>query len=252
MKRTFHEVTVAQRQLLTPGMVRVTFAGDDLATFRSTGIGDEYLRLFFPDDATGELVLPHIDDNGVWTHPEGKPPVRCATYTVRRFDAGARQMDIDFVVHAGGVASEWAQSAEPGCRMVINNPRGLYIPPDDIEWQLLLADATGLPALARLVEQTPSHVESLIFIEVATAADEQELPYHPAARITWLHGSGNGLGPSRLDTVARAAELPDTPGYIWAASEQQVVRRLRKYVRQELNMPPERQKLVAYWIETSQ
>lgn len=252
MSRTFHQVTVADRRFLTPGMVRLTFAGDDLGSFSSTGIGDEYLRLFFPDHETGELVLPVIDENGHWTYPEGKPPVRCATYTVRRFDAEARQMDIDFVVHEGGVASEWAQSARLGDRMVINSPRGLYAPPADIHWQLLMADATGLPALARLLEQTPRHIKSRIFVEVATAEDEQELPHHPAATVTWVHGSGNGVGPSRLEEIVRAVQLPENPGYIWVASEQKVVRAIRKYIRQDLKLAADAYKLVAYWIEKRQ
>lgn len=252
MSRTFHQVTVADRRMLTPGMVRLTFAGDDLATFRSTGIGDEYLRLFFPDEETGELVLPIIDENGSWTYPEGKPPVRCATYTVRRFDAEARRMDIDFVVHEGGIASEWAQSARPGDQMVINSPRGLYVPPADMQWQLLIADATGLPALARLLEQTPRDIKSRIFVEVATAADEQRLPEHPGATVTWLHGCGNGMAPSRLEEIVRSVQLPAAPGYIWVAGEQKAVRAIRKYVRQELKLPADRYKLVAYWIEKRQ
>ena len=40
------EVITARR--LTPGMVRVTFGGEDLSRFATTGVGDEYLRVFFP------------------------------------------------------------------------------------------------------------------------------------------------------------------------------------------------------------
>jgi NADPH-dependent ferric siderophore reductase len=249
MSRTFHEVTVASSRLLSPGMLRLTFSGQELAEFKSTGIGDEYLRLFFPDEATGELVLPIIDEEGRWTYHEGKPPVRCATYTVRRFDAKACELDIDFVVHDGGLACEWARKAEPGHRMVINNPRGLYEPPADIRWQFLMADATGLPAVARLLEQTPPEVECRVILEVASKADEQTLPYHPAANVTWLHGSGNGVAPSRLAEVFHAVPLPSSPGYIWVAGEQKAVRTIRKHVRQVLNLPASRYKLVGYWID---
>ncbi len=249
MSRTFHEVTVANRRLLSPGMLRLTFSGEELAEFKSTGIGDEYLRLFFPDEATGELVLPIIDEEGRWTYHEDKPPVRCATYTVRRFDQGARELDIDFVVHDGGLACEWARKAEPGHRMVINNPRGLYEPPSDMRWQLLMADATGLPAVARLLEQTPPEVECRVILEVASRADEQSLPHHPAANVTWLHGSGNGVAPSRLAEIFRAVPQPASPGYIWVAGEQKAVRAIRKHVRQDLKLPANRYKLVGYWID---
>ena len=32
-------------------------------------------------------------------------------------------------------------------------PRGLYAAPDDVEWQLLVADITGVPALARILRR---------------------------------------------------------------------------------------------------
>lgn len=243
----FHEATVLSRVHLTPGMVRLTFGGDGLAEFKTTGIGDEYLRLFFPNEKTGKLHLPHITEDGRWTYPDGQDAIRYSTYTVRRFRQETGEVDIDFVVHDGGLASEWAQRANPGDRITINNPRGLYTPPDDIVWQLLVADATGLPALSRLLEQTPRHVQSRVFVEVAEMDHEQALPPHPGATVTWLHRSGNGVAPSRMGEVVRAVPLPATPGYVWVAGEQKVVRAIRKFVRQELKLPPERYELVGYW-----
>lgn len=247
-KTQFHEATVTERRMLTPGMVRLTFSGDGLAAFRSTGIGDEYIRLFFPDEATGELLLPVIDDEGRWTFPDDKPP-RYSTYTVRRFDEARRQLDVDFVVHSGGLASEWAQAVDAGDRIVINNPRGLYEPPAGLRWQLLLADATGLPALARLLEQTPHHVGSRVFVEVADDAHEQALPHHPRARVTWLHGSGNGIGPSRLARLFPHVPLPEGSGYLWAAAEQTAIRAIRRHARGLPAFQDGRSKLIAYWID---
>lgn len=252
MGRTFFNLSVKERRLLSPGMVRVTFAGEELSEFSSTGIGDEYLRLFFPNEESGEVVLPIIDGEGRWTYQEGKPPVRCATYTVRRFCPDERELDIDFVVHEGGVAGTWAQSAAPGNPMTINRPRGLYELPEDAAWQLLMADATGIPALARLLEDTPPYITSRIVIEIAAAEHRQPLPDHPGATVTWLEASGNGISPSRLEAAFRAMNLPSTPGYIWVAAEQKPVRAIRKHVRQTLKMPAERYRLVAYWIEAKQ
>ena len=247
MSTIFHEATVLSRQQLSPGMIRLTFGGEGLSRFRSTGIGDEYLRLFFPNEETGKLHLPHISDDGRWTYPDGQDAIRCAPYTVRRFQPEQGVLDIDFVVHKGGVASEWAQRAGPGDRVTMNNPRGLYTPPADMVWQLLVADATGLPALSRIIEQTPAHVQSRVFVEVATAQDELVLPAHPGATVTWLHRSGNGVAPSRMGEVVQAVPLPQTPGYVWVAGEQRVVRAIRKFVRGELKLPAERYELVGYW-----
>lgn len=246
--RAFHEAIVVRRALLTPGMVRLTFAGEGLSAFRSTGIGDEYVRLFFPDPATGELVLPQIDGDGRWTWPAERERVRYSTYTVRRFDRQAAELDIDFVLHEGGMASDWAMGAQPGERIVINSPRGLYEPPDDLRWQVLLADATGLPAVSRLLEQTPAHVASHVVIEVAEEAHAQPLPNHPLANVTWVYGSGNGIAPSALKHAFSLMPSAEGTGYLWAGAEQKVIRDLRRLARDMPAFRDDRHKLVAYWI----
>jgi NADPH-dependent ferric siderophore reductase len=249
MKPMFHQATVLSRQQLTPGMLRVTFGGDGLGEFASTGIGDEYLRLFFPNEQTGKLHLPHITPEGRWTYPDGQDAIRCSTYTVRRYRADPVEIDVDFVIHEGGLACTWAQSAQIGDKVTINRPRGLYTPPRDMVWQLLVCDATGLPALARILEQTPRHIDSRVFVELARAEDEQALPVRPGTKVTWLHRSGNGVAPSRMGEVIRAVPLPATPGYIWVAGEMKVVRAIRKYVRQDLKLEAGRYELVGYWTD---
>lgn len=51
-----------------------------------------------------------------------------------------------------------------------------------------------------------------------------------------------------MGEVIRAVPLPATPGYVWVAGEQKVVRSIRKFVRGELKLPAERYELVGYWI----
>ncbi|MDF2999141.1 MAG: NADPH-dependent ferric siderophore reductase [Xanthobacteraceae bacterium] len=244
---SFHEITVARREWLTPGMVRLSFTGEDLSGFRSTGIGDEYVRLFFPDPVTGERVLPEIDAEGRWTFPAEPERVRYSTYTVRHFDVEARELHIDFVVHEGGMASEWAIAAQPGMSVVINSPRGLYAPPNGLSWQVLLADATGLPAVGRLLAQTPAHVASHIVVELGSEAHAQSLPYHPLAEVTWIFGRGNGVAPSALDHALPSIPLGAGVGYLWAGAEQKAARRIRNLARRMPAFGEGRQKVVAYW-----
>ncbi len=244
----FYEVTVRGKTMLSPGMVRLTFGGADLERFAATGKPDEYLRLFFPNPETGRLHLPAISDEGRWTYPDGgQKAIRCSTYTVRAHRRDPAEIDIDFVVHDGGTASDWAQKAVPGDRITINRPHGIYDPPADIDWQLLVADATGIPAVARILEQTPAGVQSRVFLEVAEPGHEQALPAHPAATVTWLV-AGNGIGPSQLEAILRSVPMPQTPGYLWVAGEHKAVRAARRLVRQEMKWPAERYEIVAYWI----
>lgn len=253
MTNTFFTATVLAKRMLTPGMIRLTLGGEGLKQFESTGVPDEYLRLFFPNEETGRVHLPLISADGRWTYPDGGiDALRYSTYTIRHARPDTGEIDIDFVVHDGGIACSWALAAGIGDEITINSPHGLYDPPKDMVWQLLVADATGLPAVARIIEQTPEHVQSRVFIEVAAADHEQELPYHPHAQVTWLHRSGNGIAPSRMADAVRSMPPAATPGYVWVAGEQRVVRAIRKFVRQDLKLPPERFKLVGYWTHDNE
>ena len=155
------------------------------------------------------MSLPFATDNGGWDWPEGaaKSPLR--TYTVRdiRRDGGQVEVDIDFVVHDGGIAATWAQRAAPGDVVGLNSPNPLYDPPEDLDWQFLIADQAGLPAAGRLLAATPAHVRTKVVIEVPDAEHQQPLPTGPHIDVTWIHG-GNGHGPSRLDEVVRSAPTP--------------------------------------------
>lgn len=138
---------------LSPTLRRVVLGGQGLAGYRTTGVGDEYIRLLFPAEGTKEPVLPTITAGALDYGSIDLNLLR--TYTVRRFDADRGQVTVDFVVHGHGVATTWARRAIPGDLVGLNSPTGLYDPPADLAWQVLVADLAGLPALARLLEQTP-------------------------------------------------------------------------------------------------
>lgn len=239
-----HQATVLATRLVTPGMVRVTLGGEGMAGWRSTGVGDEYVRLFFPDPQTGEMVLPQVDDRGLWRWPEGKNPSHTVCYTARRVREG--EIDVDFVAHVGGRASDWAQGAKPGDRILLGSPRGLYAAPADAKWQLFVCDETGLPALGRLLEQLPAGVEARAVVELSEASRQQVFESAADVKIVWLV-SGNGHGPSRLEEAVRSIRVPEVPAYAWVAAERKTAQPLRKYFRHELGWPAERYSVVNYW-----
>lgn len=240
--------TVLGRRMVSPGMVRVTLGGEGLAGLKTTGVGDEYVRLFFPDPETGELVLPRVDAQGFWKYPEGKKPAHCECYTIRYARPG--EVDLDFVVHEHGRASEWAQACEPGDTIIMREPYGIYEAPADAKWQLFVCDATGLPALGRLLEGLDAGVEARAIVEVPDATHEQVFETRAALKLVWLHGSGNGLAPSKLEDAVRSMNLPtDREVYVWVASEARAVRPIRKYLRHELKWPATRYSITGYWTD---
>lgn len=245
-----HRVEVERVERLTPGMIRVVFRGAGLDGFVSTGVGDEYLRLFLPPEGFAEPVLPEGTPDGYWRFPEGADTV-VRTYTVRGWDPAQRRLTIDFVVHDGGVAATWAMGAAPGHVVGVNTPKALYAAPAELAWQLLVADATGLPAALRLAEQAPAGVRTRVVIEVPGPGHEQAVELPDGVELAWVHG-GNGHAPSRVADIVRAAELPEGPGYVWVAGEARATRHVRKYLRHELRLPSSSYKVVGYWTENSE
>lgn len=241
--RVFRAVVLRVEEL-TPSLRRVVLGGPGLADFDSTGVGDEYLRVVFPAEGETEPRLPVVVDGVLDYATVGLGPLR--TYTVRRHDPEAGEVTLDLVVHEGGVASTWARHARPGDVVGLSSPTGLYDPPADLAWQLLVADCAGLPALARILETTPETVRSRAVVEVPD--DEHRLPLPPGADVTWVSG-GNGHGPSRLEEVVRSLPRPAPAGYVWVAGESRALRGVRAHLRRELGLPATAYKAVGYWIE---
>lgn len=231
---------------LSPTLIRIRLAVDG---FASTGVGDEYVRLFFPHgEDRHDVSLPRVVGDS-WETPPGAPEPPMRTYTIRA--AGPGWVDVDFVVHDGGVAASWARTARVGDILGLNSPTGLYDPPAGTTHQILLGDLTALPALARLVEQSPEGMVTEAVIEVPDDASRLALPEHPGANIRWVIG-GNWVGPSLLPQALKAAlaSLPEGAQrpYVWVAGQTPALREVRRHLRRELGWPAQSFKLVGYWI----
>ncbi len=245
-----YRAVVMRTERLTEGMMRIVLGGPDLATFISTGIGDEYIRLFLPERGESIPVYPHPEgDYWEYTPDQVAGPMR--TYTIRSVDPQAGEISVDFVVHPGGIAADWALSVQTGSEVGFNTPTGLYELPADATWQVLLADATGLPAAARLLENAPAGIRTTAILEVAGPDHEQALELGPKRRCvgstaaTAIHRAGSPRCCAEMD-------LPEGPGYIWVAGEARVTREARKYLRREQQLPVTHFKVVGYWTDKAE
>lgn len=232
VRRVRHElkrrrVRVQAVTRLTPQMVRVTFHGPDLADFPSLGF-DDHIKLILPHMENGTARFPDFAPDGRTPVP-GSAPALMRDYTPRAFDPSALTLDVDFALHEAGPATAWALQAQPGQEMMIGGPKGSFLVPDDFDWYLLMGDETALPAIGRRLGSLPPHATSLVFVEVASRADEQPFALHRRTQLTWLHRDGREAGTTDLleQALARTA-LPAGDGHCWIACETQAAKRLRQ------------------------
>lgn len=239
-------VTVAGTRRLSPGFVRVTLTGAELAGFTSAGPSD-HCKLFFPDPASGIISAPRITAQGLHRPEPGTLIVR--DYTPRAFREATGEsepeLDIDFVLHGDdGPAAAWAASAGLGDPLVVGGPRGSRMPPTGVSRIILAADESALPALARWIEVLDDDVEIIAFASLSNESDAAYLdPAHvQRARVVWL-----GKEPGDLERAFRGLGPIAADAFVWAAGEAASLVPIRRYLRRELGLSADQVKVDGYW-----
>ncbi|MGX5735422.1 DUF2218 domain-containing protein [Bosea thiooxidans] len=243
----FRVLTVTGVETITPHMRRIRFRGESLARFDR--IEALHVRLFIPPPGLGEPAWPMIGEDGLLAlpPPEARPSIR--KYTIREIDAAAGTLALDFVLHDdAGPGSAFAARAKAGDRIGMAGPggRGLKI----AERYIFLADETGLPAVARMLETLPRDAVGQVFIEVADAGEEQALSAPAGIAVTWLHRGA--AAPGSLPLLQEAFAALDWPAegpsvYLWAASEHGAFRDIRAAARGKLRPERDQHLIVSYW-----
>ncbi|MEV6276092.1 siderophore-interacting protein [Nocardia sp. NPDC051832] len=238
------ELEVLRTEMVGTALRRLTFGGPELEGFESHA-PTEHVRLIFPD-ADGSLRLPEkVGLSMKWPRP--LPISR--EYTVRRFDAAAGELDIDFALHPGGFAAGWAAAVVPGTRVYIAGPPGGLVVPDTYDRYLLAGDITALPAMARWLETLPPTAAGWAFIEVADASEVVELTAPEGFQVQWLSRDGVAAGHSEV-LVQAVQAVPAPPGervYAWIAGEAVTVRPLRRWLRDEFGLSAADHLVTGYW-----
>ncbi|MGL3807817.1 siderophore-interacting protein [Paeniglutamicibacter sp. R2-26] len=242
---------VTRAEYLTPHMIRIRL--EILGDWRwpTHGIGDDKIDLAFPRAGETETDVDYFnrDDYGTGTATD-EPPWR--HYTVRRVHDRGAAIDIDFVVHKGGVASEWAVRAEPGHVLGVfatAEPRAYYAPPANQRRLLLVADATGLPGLGRIIEGLEPGTIAHAIVEVPTDDDRQVFDSAAELTIDWLVGTGLGRSISALPEAVEAWAAPPELDYAWVACEAAASRRIRRHLRAGVGLGRRSHIAVGYWTD---
>jgi NADPH-dependent ferric siderophore reductase len=236
---------VVRVERLTPHMVRVVLGGEGLDGFAAGQYTDHYVKLLFPADG---VVYPEpFDIQAIRADFPREQWPHTRTYTVRRWDAAARELAIDFVVHRDeGLAGPWAARVQPGAEILFLGPGGAYAPDEAADWHLLAGDESALPAIAAALERMPRDAVCHAFIEVPDAAEEQKLDAPAGASVTWVHRGSRPVGEALVAAV-EALEFPPGTPQVFVHGEAHFVKRLRRLLRVDRGIARERLSISGYW-----
>jgi len=235
-----------------PHLRQITFGGGDLdTTFEPLG-PDCFFYLLLPPPGRTELG---VDRSFSWEAHALLPPEEQqvgAYYTLRRWHPETRRMDVWMVLHGEdeevGHASAWAARAEVGDEVALWGPRTAFHPPEGTDRLVLVADETGLPAVAGILDWMPEGMTATVLAEVANEDERQELPERDGVEVQWLYRNGAPAGTTTVlaDAARQLPRFDGTP-YVWGGGETKAMTAVRRHVRNERGLPRESVALIAYW-----
>ncbi|MBZ5788744.1 siderophore-interacting protein [Burkholderia contaminans] len=215
---------------ITPLMRRLVLGGPDLAAWlESDGVRSPaaWVKVFPPDRA-------------------GR------AYTIRRVDAAAGTLDIDFVLHGdagdGGTVSDWARTARRGDQVGIAGPRngGFALLPDS-RWIWLAADASALPAALSILESLPTETYVTGLFVVHDEPEHQTVCSDADMTILWRHDRDRAESLHASDEAIVTIDALVGPGQVWMAGEAEWVKSWRAYWLERKILDRQRLSSKGYW-----
>ncbi|WP_407317307.1 siderophore-interacting protein [Isoptericola halotolerans] len=250
---------VVSTKRLSPNLTRVTLGGEGLAQL-TLGGHDQWFRLFLPRPGQDAMRLPTRTSSLGWyaqylaTPRSRRPWVR--SYTIRAARPDLHEIDVDFVVHGGepdephGPGTTFAETARPGDVVGILDQGIGYNPRHEHDWTLLVADESGLPAVAGVCESLADDARGLAVVEVPTADDRQDFRVPDGVELLWVER--DRADPAAVPgqaalAVVRDARFPAGDVYAFAAGESGLATGVRRHLVNDRGVPKAHVDFVGYW-----
>ena len=254
-------LTVLRRERLSPHWMRITLGGGEIDRFRPMGY-DQWFRLFLPlggDEGLDRLPAKANKMFGYLRYlriPDGVRPVM-RNYTVRAYrpataERGA-EIDVDFVLHGSaeegtaGPASRWAETCEAGESVVIIDEGLAFNPERGTDRVVLVADETGLPAIAGVCASLPEAATGVVIVEVPSTEDALEFPHPAGVSVQWIVREHDVKPGAPALAALQAAPLPDAPFHAYIVGEQALPTEARRHLVGERGVSKDLVSFCGYW-----
>jgi NADPH-dependent ferric siderophore reductase len=236
-------LTVVSVADVTPSVRRVSLAG----TPSAVAAAGPTVNVLVPRVGDPAPHWPRVAKDGRIVWPQGSHGISLRSYTARRQDADAGQVEIDFVLHGDGPAAAWAAAAAPGALLGVAGAGALGERPAG--QMLLVGDETALPAIHRILAAAAPTTRGVALLEVAGPAEEQPLPAPPGVTVRWLHRGASAPGENTLlaDAVAALDRPEGDDVFAWVAAESGVVRAIRADLRGRWGLSRSQHHAIGYW-----
>lgn len=215
-----YELTVTGRTEVSPHYLRLSFQAGGLLQDRALH-PTMWIRMWFTD---GEKL-----------HQRG--------YTLVNPDPAQDTVDIEFAMH-DGVATRWAQQAQPGDTIEATVLGSNFALPDPRPaGYVIVGDTASLPAVNSLLDAI-GDAPARVFLEAAHD-DDKHLPVRRTADVTWV--DRKNAGEALVSAVASAAfDAGDHFG--WVACDNRTTRAVARLLREDYGIPRKSIKAQAYWV----
>lgn len=240
------QVTVETVTPVSEGFVRVSVRGDELAAYTDVWPADAF-KILLPPDGKGTVDFPHRGDDGLPFWPDGSRRPVLRPFTVRYFDRAGLRIDFDVAVHAGGLAMRWLRGVAAGDVIGLAGMRHEFHAGAGVERHLIVGDASALPAVAAIVDALVPGVPATVYVAVEHHSDTALLAPRPHVTVHWLIGPASAGAGSALATAVRDTPRLDGRTQAWLAAEAGVVRDLRRFVTDDLDVARDDLHAAAYW-----
>lgn len=225
----FRVAQLISRTQIASNYYRLRFGGD-FADFNSPGC-DDHIRLFFPPKQVSALDPQVIRE--------------CPSREYTPLSWGPDFLEVEFMIHHSGLASDWADSAPISSPIGVGGPRGSKVLSGEPGYWFLAGDETAVPAIRRYIEAMPASAVGEVIIETHHTAPQLLLTPPDGVKITCV--------PSQTPAEALAAELEQraasSPGqdpFVFVAAEQRVVKPGRQLL-DSWGVAADRASVRGYW-----